>query len=153
MRHPVPHKEQVTDYDCGPTCIEMLFDFYGISYDRDKLENLCDASPGRGTDNENLVHAVESFGVQSVVKENASLEDIIETIKSGHPVLVNYFNCKSGVGHFGVVKGIDMEQKAFLLADPKNGDDYPLTFGHFQGHWHNHAKTIHAWMMYIEKTL
>lgn len=129
----------------------MLFDFYGVFYDPKELHDICDASPGKGTDNENLIRAMEQFGVQPIVKENASLQDIIETISGGHPVLVNYFNCKSGVGHFGVAKGADMKGEALLLADPKNGDDYPLTFVHFRQHWHNHAKTIHAWMMYIEK--
>lgn len=149
MKHPVPHRLQTTDYTCGPTCLEMLLEFYGVEYDSEKLEALCEAAPKRGTDNQKLVEAAQGCGVEPRVLENASLQDIIETIESGHPVLVNYFNCKSGVGHFGVVKGVDAEGKALLLADPKNGDDYALTFDHFQQHWHNHTKTIHAWMMYI----
>lgn len=151
MRHPVPHKTQTTDYTCGPVCLEMLLDFYGVAYDHETLERLCGACPGKGTDNENLVHAAEHFGTRPIVKENASLEDIIDSIRGGHPVLVNYFNCRSGVGHFGVVKGVDIKNEALLLADPKNGDDYPLTFIHFEQHWHNHTKTIHAWMMYMER--
>ena len=131
----------------------MLLDFYEIPYESEKIEMLCESAPRLGTDNQKLVQAAREFGMNPIVKENAALEDIIETIKSGHPVLVNYFNCKSGVGHFGVVKGVDTVQKAFLLADPKQGDDYPLTFDHFQQHWHNHTKTIHAWMMYIERTV
>ncbi len=148
MRHPVAHKQQSTDYTCGPTCLEMLLDFYNISYDREVMEELCDAQPVRGTDNSNLVRAAERLGARVVAKENAELEDIVVVIESGHPVLVNYFNCKSGVGHFGVVKGV--EENALVLADPKNGDDYLLTFDHFEKHWHNHTRTIHAWMMYIE---
>src|SRR3989344_4570848 len=114
MRHDVPHKQQETDYDCGPVCLEMLLDFYGVSYDEEKLERICDAGPGRGTDNDNLVRAAEHFGTRPVVKENASLEDIIETILNGHPVLVNYFNCKSNVGHYAVVKGVQQEEKALI---------------------------------------
>ena len=129
----------------------MLLDFYGIPYNSEKIEILCESAPRRGTDNQKLAQAATELGASVVVKENAALEDIIETIKSGHPVLVNYFNCKSGVGHFGVVKGVDQKREAFLLADPKNGDDYQLTFSHFQQHWHNHTKTVHAWMMYIEQ--
>ena len=151
MRHPVPHKTQTNRYNCGPTCLEMLLDYYEIPYESDRIEALCETAPQHGTENKKLVEAARELGVRPVVKENAALEDIIDTIKSGHPVLVNYFNCKSGVGHFGVVKGVDMERNALLLADPKQGDDYPLTFDHFQQHWHNHAKTIHAWMMYIQK--
>ncbi len=150
MRHAVPHRTQSNTYNCGPTCLEMLLDFYGVSYDPAEMETICDATPGKGTDNDNLVRAIEAAGMQPTVKENASLEDIVETIKSGHPVLVNYFNCKSHVGHYAVIKGIDFDVGALLLADPKQGDDYPLTFDHFQKHWHNHTKTIHAWMMYIQ---
>src|SRR3989344_2592810 len=149
MRHPVPHKTQTKKYNCGPTCLEMLFDFYGIAYEPANIEALCETAPYHGTDNKKLVEAAEEFGTKPIVKENASLDDIVETIRSGHPVLVNYFNCKSGVGHFGVVKGVDMKGRALLLADPKQGDDYRLTFDHFLEHWHNHTRTIHAWMMYI----
>lgn len=149
MKHAVPHKQQSTDYTCGPTCLEMLLDFYSIAYDREKMEQLCNAQPGCGTDNAALARAAESFGAKVEVKENASLQDIIFTIERGHPVLVNYFNCRSNVGHFGIVKGVDVNEQSLILADPKNGDDYPLTFDHFGQHWHNHTKTIHAWMMYL----
>jgi ATP-binding cassette subfamily B protein len=149
MKHPVPHKTQSNTYNCGPTCLEMLLEFYGIPYDSEKIDALCETAPRHGTDNQKLVEAAEQLGAHVIVKENAQLTDIISLIESGHPVLVNYFNCKSGVGHFGVVKGI--EDQALILADPKNGDDYPLTFDHFQQHWHNHTRTIHAWMMYVAR--
>lgn len=151
MKHAVHHKTQTKTYNCGPTCLEMLLDFYGIPYESEKIEALCDTSPRHGTDNRKLVQAAEQLGASVVAKENAQLADIVAVIESGHPVLVNYFNCRSGVGHFGVVKGVDADGQALLLADPKQGDDYPLTFEHFQQHWHNHSKTIHAWMMYIAR--
>ncbi len=151
MRHLVPHKTQTNTYNCGPTCLEMLLEFYGIPYESEEINILCETTARRGTDNQKLVHAAEMLGAQVVVKENAQLDDIVGAIEGGHPVLVNYFNCKSGVGHFGVVKGV--EEHALILADPKQGDDYSLTFDHFEKHWHNHAKTIHAWMMYIEGVL
>ena len=147
MKYPVPHKTQTSSYNCGPTCLEMLLDFYRISYDPKMIEHVCDAAPKRGTDNQKLADAAEQLGAQVVVKENAQLADIIGALEKGRPVLVNYFNCKSGVGHYAVVKGA--EDNALILADPKNGDDYLLTFDHFEKHWHNHAKTIQAWMMYI----
>ncbi len=149
MKHAVHHKTQSNSYNCGPTCLEMLFEFYGVPFEDETVEFLCETAPDKGTENHKLVEAAQSLGVRVAVKEDAHLEDIIAVIEKGHPVLVNYFNCKSGVGHYAVVKGI--ENEAFVLADPKNGDDYPLTFDHFQKHWHNHANTIHAWMMYFAR--
>jgi len=131
----------------------MLLGFYGVSYDPTEIETICDARPGKGTDNNNLVKAIEAAGMGPTVKENASLDDIIGAIKEGNPVVVNYFNCKSNVGHYSIVKGVDMDKNVLLLADPKNGDDYLLTFDHFQKHWHNHAKTIYAWMMYVNVSI
>lgn len=150
MRHNVPHKEQSNTYNCGPTCLEMLFDFYGIPYEPDKINEMCECAPRAGTDHLKMIEAAQKCGANVEAKENATLDDILEALRSGHPVIVNYFNCKSGVGHFGVVKGVDEAQKALILADPKNGDDYMLTFDHFAKHWHNHAKTTHAWMMYLQ---
>lgn len=152
IKHAVKHKTQSTTYNCGPTCLAMLLDFYGTPYDEREMESLCETSPRGGTRNHKLVEVARGLGAQVVAKENAALEDIITALEAGNPVLVNYFNCKSGVGHFGVVKGIDEGKQAFLLADPKQGDDYLLTFEHFSQHWHDHAKTIHAWMMYFERT-
>src|SRR3989344_1357467 len=91
MKHAVPHKIQTNTYNCGPTCLEMLLDFYGIPYEHEEIDALCETAPQRGTENKKLVEAARELGVRPVVKENAALEDIIEAIRSGHPVLVNYF--------------------------------------------------------------
>ena len=146
MRHSVPHKSQAKTYTCGPTCLEMLLDFYGIPYDALALEELCGTCE-TGTDNADLVAAAESLGAKVQAKESATIEDIVTALEGGHPVLVNYFNPLSRVGHFGVVKGI--EDGALIFADPKNGDNYELTVGEFADAWHSHNKTIRGWMMYL----
>ena len=149
IKHPVPHKHQTTDYTCGPVCLEMLLDFYNIPYDSAEIEKLCEARPNIGTDNSRLVRAVCSLGETVVTKENASMNDIITTLHAGHPVLVNYFNVRSGVGHFGIVKGMDDEH--IILADPKNGDDYSIAIDDFKTVWHDHNKIQKSWMMYIDR--
>ena len=149
MKHAVKHKTQSTTYNCGPTCLEMLLDFYGMQYEHEALDALCETSPRGGTHNGKLVEAARELGAEVVAKENAAIEDFMSALQEGNPVIVNYCNCKSGVGHFGVVKGVDEDKQALILADPKNGDNYLLTFEHFSQHWHNHSKTIHAWMMYF----
>jgi len=147
VTHKVRHKAQQKTFTCGPTCLEMLFDFYDIAHDPEKLEDLCRSSAEYGTHNHHLVEAAESLGAEVIVKEDAVIDDIIDVLNSGHPILVNYFNPVSKVGHFGIVKGL--EDDVLLFADPKNGDDYQLSVEDFSGLWHNHDKTIRGWMMHL----
>jgi predicted double-glycine peptidase len=62
-------------------------------------------------------------------------------------IIVNYFNPVSQVGHFAVVQ--DVSDTHIFLADPKNGDGYRLECGQFESLWHNHTKTLEAWMVVI----
>jgi len=147
VKHEVRHKTQTKKYTCGPTCLEMLCDFYDISHDPEMLEELCGAGEKHGTNNEDLVQAARSLGVNAVARENATIDDIVDALHAGHPVVVNYFNPLSKLGHFGVVKGI--ENDVLILADPKNGDDFQLPVDEFSSLWHSHDKTIKGWMMHL----
>jgi len=147
VKHKVRHKEQKKKYTCGPACLEMLCDFYDISHDPEVLEELCRTTETRGTDNKDLVRAVGMLGGNVLAKENATINDLIDALHAGHPVVVNYFNPRSKVGHFGVIKGI--EDDVLFFADPKNGDDYQLSVDEFSGLWHNNDRTINGWMMHL----
>ena len=147
VKHAVKHKAQTKNYNGGPISLEMLLDFHRIPYKAAALEKMCEATPTHGTSNAALVRAAESFGATIVVKENASTDDLIKALRRGRPVLVNYFNPITRVGHFGIVKGIEVD--SVIFADPKNGDDYMLTFRDFENAWHSHDKTHRSWMMHI----
>lgn len=146
VSHAVAHKIQNKKYNCGPTCLEMLFDFYEIPHVADELECLCETDV-TGTHHAKLVQAAESLGARVVEKEHAAIQDIVDALETGHPVLVNYFNPLSNAGHFAIIKGVDDE--SVIFADPKNGDNYQLSFDEFEGYWHNHDKTLLRWMMHL----
>src|SRR5262249_23825321 len=145
MIHKVTHRAQSKKYNCGPTALAMLLDFYEVPHVEEELEALCETSSRHGTHHENIVKAAKSLGAGVCVHQNATIVDIEEVLERGHPVLVNYFNPLTRVGHFAVIKGVDDGHMVF--ADPKNGDNYRLSFEEFEKLWHNHDKTLKRWMM------
>lgn len=148
VSHQVTHKTQSKKYNCGPTSLAMLLDFYNVPHMEDELEELCETSVKHGTHHASLVKAAKSLGAQVVEKENAKISDLKEVLKTGHPVLVNYFNPLTSVGHFAIIKGFD--EMSLIFADPKNGDNFKLKFEEFEALWHNHSKTLFGWMMHLE---
>lgn len=147
MRISIPHQMQPDNFSCGPTCLAMVMDFFGKSYERDALVELCKTKPGRGTENHALVFAIVSQGLCAHTYQNASLDDIRTHLHHKAAIIVNYFNPVSRVGHFAVVQGVD--DNHVYLSDPKNGDGYHLEHDMFISHWHNHTKTLDAWMVMI----
>lgn len=138
---------QPDNYSCGPTCLAMVLDFFGRTYERDALVEQCKTKPGRGTDNHALVFAIVSHGLCAHTRQNATVEHIKEHLHDKAAIIINYFNPVSKVGHFAVVQGVD--EKHIYLSDPKNGDGYHLSHETFTTHWHNHSKTLDAWMVTI----
>jgi ABC-type bacteriocin/lantibiotic exporter with double-glycine peptidase domain len=147
MIHPVMHRAQIKKYDCGPTSLAMLLDFYGIAHVAEDLDALCETTAKHGTEHSGIVKAAQSLGAGVCVHENAQISDIEEVLEKGHPVLVNYFNPVTSVGHFAVIKGVDNGH--VVMADPKNGDNFKLSLEAFDGLWHNHSKTLWHWMMHL----
>jgi ABC-type bacteriocin/lantibiotic exporter with double-glycine peptidase domain len=147
VHHAVRHRAQQKKYDCGPTSLAMLLEFYDVAHETEALEELCNTSEKSGTHHDDLVEAAKSLGVNVCVHADSSIEDLRGVLTRGHPVIVNYFNPITRVGHFAVVKGIDHEM--VTLADPKNGDGYRLSFADFDSHWHNMDKTLWRWMMHF----
>jgi ABC-type bacteriocin/lantibiotic exporter with double-glycine peptidase domain len=147
MKIAIPHQLQPDNYTCGPTCLAMALDFFGRSYTRDEVVELCKTKPGRGTENHALVFAIVSHGLCAHTKQRATIHDIQNAFNESAVIIVNYFNPVSNVGHFAVVQGFD--DTHIYLADPKNGENYTLTHSIFSTHWHNHTKTLEAWMVTI----
>jgi ABC-type bacteriocin/lantibiotic exporter with double-glycine peptidase domain len=125
----------------------MALDFFGKSYTHEAVVELCKTKPGRGTENHALVFAIVSHGLCAHTRQKSTLADIEQSLHPRGIIIVNYFNPVSQVGHFAVVQGID--ESMIYLADPKNGSDYSLGRPEFESLWHNHTKTLEAWMVVI----
>ncbi len=144
----LPYIAQQDNYSCGPVCIEMLLLYYRIPFDVETIQNMCDAQPGKGTDNARMPLALQTYGLQAKVTYPADTTDIIAALQNNAPVIVNYLNPVSGVGHFAVVKGIT--EAHIIFADPKNGDGYELPIPQFIAAWHSSDGSIQKWMLHVE---
>lgn len=144
-----PYISQSNNYTCGPTCIEMLLQYYDIDYKKKEVFDFCDAKPILGLDNSTLVDCLKFFTKTNIYEnENTNINDFILFVKNKKLPIANFINPTSGVGHFAIFK--DFKDSKFILADPNpnNGNDFELDLDYFKNHWHSNDKSIKKWMMF-----
>jgi ABC-type bacteriocin/lantibiotic exporter with double-glycine peptidase domain len=70
-----------------------------------------------GTSATNLIKVAEQFGFKTILKDNATLNDLQKFITKKIPVIVDWFSTHSEPdGHYSVV--VDINKKNILLQDP-----------------------------------
>lgn len=142
-----PYRKQPNEYTCGPTCIEMVLEYFGIKYTREQVNKLCQASPKDGTDNRKMSKAIEAFNAKQTTKQDATISELATALDNGQLSIVNYRNPNSGHGHFAVVLGLTEEK--IILADPNDGQRRELSAKKFPEIWVNSEGTIKGWMMSV----
>ncbi|MEL6866965.1 MAG: peptidase domain-containing ABC transporter [Bacteroidota bacterium] len=79
-----PFYRQLDQMDCGPTCLRMIFQYYGRSYNLQTLRDLCHIDR-EGVSMEGICEAAESLGMRTLAvkisyttddPESASLQDV-----------------------------------------------------------------------------
>jgi len=91
-----------------------------FSHTEEELAKLCEAKPGIGTTEENLIKAARAVGLEVVEeKSKATVEDIERNIDNGAPVVICYTNAFSGNGHYTCVTEYD--DRALYCRDPAFG--------------------------------
>ena len=132
---------------CGPACLKIVFDYYGIEKSEQEFAKLTDMIPDLGTDEEGIEKAVQSLGFKVEIKNESAFEDIQAWLEKGVPVIVDWFTrgrsdySDSDVadGHYSVVVGLDGEH--IYLQDPEVGgmrkikrNDFLLVWFDFKGY-------------------
>lgn len=149
MKIPLPYYPQHTNFSCGPVCLKMLFAHHGVDYSEEKLIQLCHSVPKFGTSHEHLIEEVRREHFYPHQKTSATIEDILQYLDTGTPVLVNYLNPTTNNGHYSIVCGY--EEESLILADPTNGADYHISHQEFFSHWHNKNNTSSGWLLVVTK--
>lgn len=113
---PVISFRQTPGY-CGPACLHMVFDYYGLSATEKQIAKKAHSTTKLGTTGENMVHAAKLYGFKAFLKDGTSLKDIKTYLNKKIPVIVDWFSTDEG--HYSVVVGLD--EKNIYLQDPQLG--------------------------------
>lgn len=147
MKIALNYYAQDDKWSCWAISLKMLLEHLGIKESKRKMIKKLDVKPNIWTENENIIWTIKSYGLDYIEKENTSIKELKNYIKSGYPALVNYFNPITKVGHYSIINWYDKENKVFYFLDTRNGQDYSLGFKDFKNIWHNSRWDINNWAL------
>lgn len=127
---PVKPFAQSPDF-CGPACLKMVLEFYGVKKSEAELVKLSGADRLHGATGEELVEAAKKLGFIAELRDNCELDDIRHYLEQGTPVIVDWFSHDDG--HYSVV--VDMDEENIFLQDPEVGSLKALDHVTFKRVW------------------
>ena len=116
---------------CGPACLKMVLEYYGIKKSEAELAKLSKANPAKGTTAQNLVAAAKKLGFIAFYKDFSTIKEIKKYIDKKIPVIVDWFSGDDG--HYCAVAGID--NKFIYLQDPDLNKINKIDLVTFQRVW------------------
>lgn len=116
----VKHISQIGSAYCGPACLQVVLDYFGIKATQAELAKKSDTTLKSGTPNLGLVRTMRGLGFKVVTKENSTtFNDIRRYVVSKKiPVIVDWFSSYEhpANGHYSVV--VDINKTHVSLYDP-----------------------------------
>ena len=149
MKLRLKYYPQKKGFSCGPTSLRMVFEHLGKKYSEEKMIKLCHAIPKHGISHKHMIEEVKNEGFKLVERDKGKIEDIINFLENGYPVIVNYLNPLSKRGHYSVIIGYNDKEKVLIFADPSNGMDFSLEYEEFKKRWHNLKNTSIGWYLVV----
>jgi ABC-type bacteriocin/lantibiotic exporter with double-glycine peptidase domain len=110
--------KQRDDSACGPTSIQMVSEYFGLSCSFKQIASVSQYKKKDGLSNEDLVETLKELGLAVRAKANATWADLLRFNTPDRVIVVSWM--KFGyIGHFSVVERVG---KNFIeLADPHDG--------------------------------
>ena len=147
MRIAVPYFKQNTDYTCGPASLKMVISFLGKFQSEIQLAKIANTNEDSGTTHKNMVTVALKEGFQCYEKSGTRISQVKKIIKSGLPVIVNYIEPFSDIGHYAVIVGFEKEN--IIMNDPSNGKNFNINEKDFIKRWH--SGNSKKWMLVISE--
>jgi len=151
MKLKVPFYKQDSDYTCGPTSLQMVFQFLGKFKSEATLAKEAQTDAEDGTTHAGMIDAARKGGFYCYANNESSVEEIKSFLKNGLPAIVHFNEPSSDTGHYSVIVGA--EKGNFILNDPWNGRNFKIDENDFLKRWYGaEHKNIHKkWIMVLSK--
>lgn len=145
----IPFFRQSTNYTCGPACLQMLFAMHGLEHSEDEL-TMSAGTTINGTPKRAMATLARKAGFRTKMHNRALWGDILDALKAGTPVLVNYLEPDTDESHYALIVGY--KNGHVLLHDPWNGEYFQMRRAPFLGRWLGHRVRAkdRGWMMVME---
>ena len=116
----VTHIRQSKPTYCGPACLQVVLDYFGVKTTQSKLAKKSGTTFRSGTPNLGLVRTMRGLGFTVITRENSTTFSDIRKYVAGKkvPVIVDWFSSYEhpANGHYSVV--VDINKTHISLYDP-----------------------------------
>ena len=145
----IPFYKQLTDYNCGPASLQMVFDYFNKHVRQKILQQSLHASGTGGTTHGALIRKATREGFYCYVNNNSTLFEIKHFLSMDLPVIVHFVEPSDNEGHYAVVAGY--KKGILLFNDPWNGKGFPMPEKAFVRRWHDGDHISKRWIMVLTK--
>lgn len=120
-----------TEGFCGPTCLKMIFSYFGVEASANAIAKAAGSTRRYGTPLAGLKKAAKAYGFSLTYKDHSSLKDIRHFLDKNIPVIVAWFY--ETEGHYSVVTKLDA--KKIYMVDPYEGKEISMPTDTFMQIW------------------
>lgn len=135
----VPYFKQQTSYTCGPSCVKMVFAYYGKKESEKILATEMKTNPFIGTDSKEIIRYAKRSGLKAFEKIGSTIRDIQRKIDRDIPVVVNFIEFRNNESHYAVVVGY--AKGYIILNDPDIGANVVWNNEVFKKRWYGFTKS------------
>lgn len=129
----IPYYKQLTPYTCGPACLRMAFEYFGIKKSERQIMNMLQTNRVKGTWGRMFPKVSEKYRFSYFMKRQSSIEDIKIRVKLGYVIILGYYYKKDREYHYAIFKKI--KNGRIYLYDPWAGPNHSYSISYFNKIW------------------
>jgi len=138
-----PDTRQSTNYTCATSSIGTILAYYGIDYREMDMAKALGSNESEGTNIDKVIHFLNMNGLQTDIRENMNINDLIYYIDKNIPVLVliqawgniDDYTEEWKSGHYSVVVGYSRNK--IIFSEPALYNLGYLSYGDLMKRWHD----------------